>query len=347
MKIVQLVPFEEPVPPKKYGGTELVAYNLTQELVKLGHKVCLMAAGDSKTDAELLPIFPRSIRKLPVARDMKMRDALKFIGIGRVLKKLKDIDADIIHNHIGWRMLPFSHFFKAPFVTTLHGPLNIEYQRLVYNDFASSPFVSISNSQRQPFRKLNYAATVYNGIEVEKFPFSEKGGDYFAFLGRMSPEKGPVQAIKYAKAVGSKLVMAAKVDAVDRMFYEREVMPLVDGKQIIFLGEVDHQGKINLLKNAKALFAPIQWREPFGLFFIEAMACGTPVIANALGSAPEIVKNGHTGFTVKTEKEFVNAVKRIGEIKRIDCRKHVEQNFTSGIMAANYVSVYRKILEKK
>lgn len=343
MKIVQLSPFEEPVPPKKYGGTELVVYNLCEELINLGHEVILLASGDSTTRAKLVSIFPKSIRKLPEAHDMKIREALKFMGVGTILRLLKEIKPDIIHNHMGWRMLPFSPLFNAPFVTTLHGPLDVEYQRFVYGKFSGSSFVSISNSQRKPFNKLNYAATVYNGIDTALFPFSEKTNGYFAFLGRMSPEKGPVQAIKLAKKAKVKLVMAAKVDAVDEPFFNKDVKPLIDGKQITFLGEVGHAGKVKLLKNAIALLAPIQWREPFGLFFVEAMACGTPVIVYEQGSAREIVDNGKTGFVVKTEKEFLDAIKRIGRIKRRDCRERVENNFSSAIMAKNYLRVYEKL----
>ena len=258
MKIVQLSPLEEPVPPKKYGGTELVVYNLCEELINLGHEVFLLASGDSITRATLVPVFPKSIRKLPEARNMKIRESLKFMGIGTILQLLKKIKPDIIHNHMGWRMLPFSPLFEAPFVTTLHGPLDIGYQQFVYGKFSDSSFVSISDSQREPFDKLNYAATVYNGIDTALFPFSEKTNGYFAFLGRMSPEKGPVQAIELAKKAGVKLVMAAKVDTVDELFFNEEVKPLIDGKQITFLGEVGHAGKVKLLKNAIALLAPIQ-----------------------------------------------------------------------------------------
>jgi glycosyltransferase involved in cell wall biosynthesis len=343
MKIVQLSPLEETVPPKKYGGTELVVHNLCEELIKLGHEVFLLASGDSITRATLVPVFPKSIRKLPEARDMKIREALKFMGIGTILKLLKNIKPDIIHNHMGWRMLPFSPVFEVPFITTLHGPLDIGYQQFVYGKFSDSSFVSISDSQRKPFDQLNYAATVYNGIDTTLFPFSEKTNGYFAFLGRMSPEKGPVQAIKLAKKAGVKLVMAAKVDTVDELFFNKEVKPLIDGKQITFLGEIGHAGKVKLLKNAVALLAPIQWREPFGLFFVEAMACGTPVIAYERGSTKEIIDSGKTGFVVKTEKQFLAAIKQIGRIKRRDCRVRVENNFSSAIMAKNYFRVYEKL----
>ena len=347
MRIVQISTFEESVPPKKYGGVELVIYNLIQEFSKRGHKVFLIGTGDSKTNAEILPVFERAIRTLPEAKDMKIRDSLKFVGAGKILEILQNVKADIIHNHLGWRLFPFLPLIKIPVVTTLHGPLDIKYQQMVYGRFKKENYVSISNSQRRPFPDLNYAATVYNGIEIEKFPFSERPGNYLAFLGRMSPEKGPVQAIEVAKRVGMKLKMAAKVDAVDIEFFEANVKPLIDNKQVEFLGEIGHKAKTELLKNALALLTPIQWHEPFGLYFIEAMACGTPVIALNKGSVPEIIKDGETGFIANSTKEMTEAVKNIKKINRHDCRARVEKYFTSEKMAAGYEKVYYKILGKK
>ena len=344
LKIAQVAPFEESVPPKKYGGTELVVYNLTQELIKRGHKVYLVAAGGSKTDAQLLPVFPRPLRTYPEAQDIDTRNSLKFIGIGKIMQYLKNLDVDIIHNHIGWRLLPFSPLLKAPLVTTLHGPLDIKYQKMVYGAFPKANYVSISNNQREPFPKLNYQATVYNGIDVQKFPFSEKEGEYLAFLGRMSPEKGPIEAIKAAKKAGIKLKMAAKIDAVDREFFEKKVAPLIDGKKVEFIGEVGHEGKVNLLKNARALLAPIQWREPFGLFLVEPMACGTPVIAFDRGAVPEIIEDGKTGFIVKNVNEMADAVKKISRIDRKACRRRVEKCFSSEKMTTSYEKLYQKIL---
>lgn len=354
MKIAQIAPFEESVPPKKYGGTELVVYNLTQELVKKGHQVYLIATGDSKTKAKILPVFKIALRKHLKMSDLKIRDAFKIIGIGRVLNYLKNLDVDIIHNHLGWRLLPFSHLIKKPVVTTLHGPLDVEYQRIIYENFKDANYVSISNNQRKPLPNLNYLATVYNGIDIKKFPFSEKKGNYLAFLGRMSPEKGPDLAIRAALKTGLKLKMAAKIDVVDKKFFEREIAPFIDNKQIEFLGEVGHIGKVKLLKNALALIAPIQWQEPFGLFFIEAMATGTPVITFKRGSAPEIVKDKKTGFVVKpwlnkkpNLKGLIKAIYKIKEIRRDDCRKWVEKNFTSEKMADNYEKVYYGLLKKE
>jgi len=347
MKIAQIAPFEEAVPPEKYGGTELVVYNLCEELVKRGHLVYLLASGDSKTNAKILPVFPKSLRNSPKAQDLRVKESFKFIGLSKILEHLKNVKVDIIHNHIGWRLLSLASFIKAPIITTLHGPLDVENQSTVYSLFKKANYVSISNNQREPLAGLNYLATVYNGIDIKKFPFSGKKGAYLAFLGRISPEKGPVQAIQAARKSGFKLKIAAKVDAVDKEFFETEVRPLIDGKQIEFLGEVAHKGKVELLKNASALLTPIQWREPFGLFFIEAMACGTPVIAFKKGSVPEIIEDKKTGFIVKNVEEMARAIKKIGEIDRKKCRQRVEKYFTAEKMTDGYEKVYKKTLGKK
>jgi len=356
MRIVQIAPFEERVPPLKYGGIELVVYNLTEELVKRDHKVYLISSGDSKSSAEILPVFPKSIRKLPQAQDMKMRDALKFIGVGRVVELLKKINVDIIHNHLGWRLLPFSHLFKAPIITTLHGPLNIKYQKAVYGNFKKYFYVSISNNQRRPLPSLNYVKTIYNGIDIKEFQFNDKPKNYFAFLGRMSPEKGAKEAIKVAKRAGVKLKMAAKIDVVDKDYFKKEIKPVIDGKQIRFIGEIGTKEKSNFLRNAIALLSPIQWEEPFGLYFIESMTCGTPVIAFKRGSVPEIIKDGATGFIYKANdiNSMIKTVKKISQMPgkeylemRYNCREHVEKNFTAEIMANEYEALYYKILKNE
>jgi glycosyltransferase involved in cell wall biosynthesis len=346
MKIAQIAPFEESIPPKKYGGTELVVYNLTEELVRRGHEVFLFASGDSKTSARLFPVFPRALRKTKIGSDLKTREAYKLIGIAEILSVLLKERFDIIHNHIGWRLLSFAEILQDKIVTTLHGPLNIGYQRTIYKKFRDLPYISISKNQRTPLPELNFVANVYNGIDLKKFLFNDRPKDYLAFLGRMSPEKGPVEAIKIAKKAKMKLIMAAKVDLVDIEYFSKQVKPLIDGKQIKFIGEVDHKRKSELLKKAKALIAPIQWPEPFGLFFVEAMACGTPVIAFRRGSAPEIVRNGETGFVVKNIDSAVKAVKKIREIDRKKCRQWVEENFSTSRMVDNYERVYYQIGKK-
>ncbi|KKP58519.1 MAG: Glycosyltransferase [Candidatus Moranbacteria bacterium GW2011_GWF1_34_10] len=337
-----LSPFEESVPPLKYGGTELVIYNLTEQLVKMGHEVVLLATGDSKTSANLEITFPEAIRLNGNAQNINLRNTIKFIGIGRILDYLNKNNFDIVHNHIGWRMLFFEKLFNFPMVTTLHGPLDIDYQQMVYDEYKNSNYISISLNQRKPMPHINFVANVYNGIEIEKFQ-----QNYNPLLGRMSPEKGPLQAIEIAKKAGVKLIMAAKVDTVDQKFFDEEISHLIDGEQIQFIGEVNHGEKVDFLKNAKALIAPIQWEEPFGLFFTEAMICGTPVIAMKRGSVPEIIIDKETGFICESVNEAAEKIKDIQSIDRKKCYEHVRDNFSSEKMMEGYVGAYEKVLGVK
>lgn len=346
MKIAQLSPVEERVPPPKYGGTELVVSNITEELVRRNHTLELFATGNSVTSATLRAIFPEPVRTdLTEDPSQHLREAYKYLSIGKAIEMMVGEDFDIAHNHIGWRILPFCHLFNFPVVTTLHGPLDVNYQQVVYGQYSNHPFVTISNSQRKPLEHLNFVATVYNGIDIKKFEYNKNPSDYVAFLGRMSPEKGPKQAIEFAKATGMKLKMAAKVDIVDQRYYDKELSSLIDGEQIQYIGEVDHAGKNELLKNAKALIALIQWEEPFGLFFVEAMACGTPVIATRRGSVPELIKDGETGFIVEGVDEAVKAWANIGRINRMACREHVDKNFTVEKMVDGYERVYERVIK--
>jgi glycosyltransferase involved in cell wall biosynthesis len=344
MKIAQIAPFEEAVPPKKYGGTELVVYNLTEGLVRRGHNVTLFASGDSKTSARLLEIFPKSLRSRKICSELNTREAYKFVGLGKIINELLKEKFDIVHNHISWRLLPFAEIIKSKIITTFHGPLNMNFQKVIYQTFSHLPFVSISNNQRQPLPGLNFVATVYNGIDLAKFSFNKNPKNYLIFLSRMSPDKGPLEAIKIAKKAKVKLVIAAKID-LDKEYFEKKVEPLIDNKQIEFVGEVSHRRKIELLKNAKALLAPIQWAEPFGLFFIEAMACGTPVITFKQGSTPEVIQDKKTGFLVRDINEAVTAIQNIDELNREDCREWVRKNFSASLMVENYERAYCKILD--
>ena len=328
--------------------TELVAYNLTEQLVKMGHDVTLLASGDSRTSAKLEFVFKRSLRSIPELDDMKIRDAYKFMGIGKVATYLKENKFDIVHNHIGWRLLPFEKMFSCLTVTTLHGPLDVVYQQTVYGEYKNSNYISISMNQRKPMPELNFVANVYNGIEIDKFEQNYEPEDYFVFLGRMSPEKGPVQAIQVAKKAGvKKLIMAAKVDLVDEKYFKKEVEPLIDDNQIKFIGEVDHEEKVKLLGKSKGLIAPIQWEEPFGLFFTEAMVCGAPVFAMRRGSVPEIVIDKKTGFICDSVDEMAEKIKRVDEIDRKACFEHVKKNFSSKKMAKDYIKAYEKIINKQ
>ncbi len=353
MKILQIAPLEESVPPKRYGGTELVVHNLTEELVKRGHEVYLLAAGDSVTSAELVPIFPRGLRDYPDAQSERARDIFKFVAVDMFIKTIGYINPDIVHNHFGWRMLIFSDFITCPMVTTLHKPLNNgRPETTVYKIFRRLNYVSVSNSQRLPLPDLNYLGTAHNGIDISQFDFSEKRGEYVAFLGSMFPEKGPLQAIEAAKKAGVKLIMAAKVDVGNKLFFDTKVAPHIDGKQVEFIGEIGPKEKRDFLKNASALLAPVQWDEPFGLYFAEAMASGTPVIAFDRGSVKEVVGPG--GFICDPEDHdcIFESIKKIYSMPPADygrlrhlCRERAENNFNVAKMADNYEKIYAKILK--
>ncbi len=344
MKIALVVPFDEKVPPNKYGGTELVVYNLAEELVALGYDVTLFASGDSKTSAKLIKCVPEAIRTLPVARNSNTRQALSYQGLASAVDTIRKGSFDIVHNNFGWPLLPYKNILDCPVVTTLHGTLADPTEKLMYTQYKETPFISISDSQRRHGPSLNYIATVYNGIDTEAFDFNDKPEDYLTFLGRISPEKGTTYAIEVAKKTNKRLVIAAKIDAVDQKYFEEYVEPLIDGKQIIYIGEVDHKNKMQLLKNAHALLSPLQWDEPFGLVNTEAMACGTPVIAINRGSMPEIITK-KTGFLCSNVDEMISRVKDIDTIDRAECRKHIEKNFSAKLMAQNYISAYESTLK--
>jgi glycosyltransferase involved in cell wall biosynthesis len=344
VKIALVAPFEEPVPPRTYGGTELVVYNLAEQLVAMGHDVVVFASGDSRTSARLEPIFQHSLRTDPSVNDPQTRDAMKMIGMGRLLDKLNTEDFDVVHNHFGWRFLAFAGQLNVPVITTVHGPLNVPYYARVFAELPGTPVVSISNAQRRPMPQLNYVSTVYNGIDCSSFDYNEQPQEYFAFLGRFSPEKGPVMAIQAARAAGVPLVMAGKVDVVDRDYYDTEVKPLIDGEQIRYIGEVNHAQKNEFLRNARALLVPIDWEEPFGLVMIEALATGTPVIANDRGSVPEIVRKD-VGFVTHNLNQMVEAIHSVHTIERQRCRDYVCDRFGCSAMAQGYLAAYEKVLE--
>lgn len=344
MRIALLAPFEEPVPPKKYGGTELVVYNLAEELVALGHEVTLIASGDSTTTATLAPAVEQAIRVLSKARNPQTRMALNYQGLANALSIIVDGNFDILHNHYGWPLLMFERLLNCPIITTLHGTLADPTEKEMYSLHKDMSFISISDSQRWHGPNLNYLGTVYNGIQVERFKFNNKPQNYLAFLGRITPDKGPVYAIEIARKTNQRLIIGAKIDPVDKSYYEQIIEPLIDGDQIQFIGEVDHQGKVDLLSNARALISPLQWDEPFGLVNTESLACGTPVITINRGSMPEIIDNGKVGFLCSNVDEMISRVADIDTIDRRACRKHVENRFTSQVMAAHYLSLYDDLL---
>ena len=347
--LAQIAPSEERVPPPKYGGIELVVSNLTEELIKRGHQVTLLASGDSVTKARLVPIFQKAVRTdANIGANSLKRDAAKLIGTAQIVNFLQQHKFDIIHNHIDSCLLPFISLLNStPVVTTIHGPLDTDYQQFIYNTVPDKNYVSISNNQRKPMLQLNFIGNIYHGIQINKFAFNSRKGKYVAFLGRISPEKGPLQAIHAAKKAKIPLIIAAKVDLVDKEYFHKKIKPLIDGKSVKFIGEVNHRGKVKLLRNAAALLCLIQWEEPFGLVMIEALACGTPVIANNRGSVPELIQNGKTGFIVKNINEAVKAIHNINQIDRCDCRRSAEEKFSVEKMAEEYEKVYYKLLKKK
>ncbi len=339
MRIAQIAPLFEAVPPKLYGGTERVVYSLTEELVALGHDVTLFASGDSTTSAKLDAPWPRALRLDPDIRDWVATYAL-LIEYVRERAHL----FDVLHFHIDY--WPNSVFTRqsTPFLTTLHGRLDLPEFAAVYRSFPSVPLVSISDSQRRPLPDLNWAATVHHGIPADLLrPVPAEPG-YFAFLGRISPEKGIERAIRIAHAAGVRLKVAAKVDNADRAYFEREVKPLLADANVEFIGEINDAQKPAFLSGAKALLFPIDWPEPFGLVMIEAMACGCPVIAFRRGSVPEVMDDGVTGFVVEDVAGAVAAVGRLHTIDRANVRRVFERRWTARRMAEDYVAVYQRLI---
>jgi glycosyltransferase involved in cell wall biosynthesis len=341
MKIAQVAPLYESVPPKFYGGTERVVHYLTEELVKQGHQVTLFASGDSNTSAELVSHIPTALRLSPECIDPI---AHHIIQLQDVLERVDEFD--IVHFHTDFIHFPFTNNMATPHVTTLHGRLDLPELQYVYNKFPLEPVVSISKSQREPLPQANFVSTVYHGLLPDLY-FPGKGdGNYLAFLGRISPEKGLPRAIEIARASGVKIKIAAKIDKADQEYYEREIKHLLDDPLIEFVGEINEEQKCEFLGNALALVFPINWREPFGMVMIEAMACGTPVIAHAMGSVPEIIEPGKNGFIFQTVEEAVAIIKSLDSFDRSSVRKSFGERFTAQRMAQDYVTVYNRLIEK-
>jgi glycosyltransferase involved in cell wall biosynthesis len=340
MRIAQVAPLWERVPPPTYGGIELVVSSVTDELVRRGHEVTLFASGDSQTLAKLESIHPRALRLDPTIKEPAVYEMMK---LGTVYQRAAEFD--IIHSHMGFSALPFAELVKTPTVHTLHGNLTDDFAK-IFGQYRHQPYISISDAQRQ-YKELNYVRTVYNAIDISKYPFIAQPSEpqYLAFLGRISPEKGPQLAIEIAKQTGYTLKMAGKVDAVDVEFYEAEVAPHVDGKQIEFLGEVSHEEKVELLARAAVTLFPITWREPFGLVMIESMATGTPVIGINLGSVSEVIADGKTGFVCQSWEEMASKIPLALALDRQSCRDEVERRFSIAQMVDGYEAAYREILE--
>jgi glycosyltransferase involved in cell wall biosynthesis len=339
MKIAQIAPLFESVPPRLYGGTERVVSWLTEALVSLGHDVTLFASGDSVTNARLFPVCRKALRLDADCVDPVVHHVLMM---EEVFSQASDFD--LIHSHVDYLHFSLSRREQTPCVTTLHGRLDLPDLVPLYKTFRDIPVVSISNAQRKPIPWAKWLGTVHHGLPPKSLAFYQGPGKYLAFLGRISPEKGVDQAIEIAVRSSVPLKIAAKVDRSDRDYFERKIRPLLDHPLIEFIGEIGCAEKNDFLGNAAALLFPINWPEPFGLVMIEAMACGTPVIAYPFGSVPEIVLDGVTGFVVQDSDTAVNAVNRIFEIDRQNCRRLFERHFTDERMALDYVKTYRRLV---
>jgi glycosyltransferase involved in cell wall biosynthesis len=340
LKILQIAPLWETVPPHAYGGTEAVVNVLVEELVRLGHEVTLCASGDSQTAARLQSCYPRSLR----TAELENKYVYSWQHAALSLKNAREFD--IVHNHAGEEVMALAHLVPdVPMLTTMHC-LVTEDTKFVWDRYPGH-YNTISRSQYASMPEVaggTYAGFVHNGIDVASFPFQSEKEDHLLFLSRISADKGPHLAVEVARRCGKKLLLAGKVDPADREFFATTMAPLIDGDQVVFVGEADARIKRELYKAASCVLMPITWEEPFGLVLAEAQACGTPVIAFGRGAAPEIVLDGVTGFVVDTVDEMVAAVSRVNEISPMACRQHVEANFGREAMAQGYLRVYESIL---
>jgi glycosyltransferase involved in cell wall biosynthesis len=344
MKIAQVAPLIESVPPKTYGGTERIVSYLTEELVRQGHQVTLFASADSQTSAQLVPIVPHALRLDPNVKDYVPYSVLQ-------LEKLRQYaDAfDVIHFHTDFMHLPLARaLMPQRALTTMHGRLDLPDYKPLFAEFSDAPLVSISNQQRQPLAGCNWVGTVYHGLPASVCRFTaQPRGDYLAFLGRISPEKRPDRAIEIAARAGVRLKIAAKVDAADETYFRTQIEPLLSQPHVEFIGEIDEERKQEFLGNALALLFPIDWPEPFGLVMIEAMSCGTPCIAWRAGSVPEVIDHGISGFIVDSIDDAVHAVRRAGMLNRAAVRARFEQRFSAERMARDYVQIYARLIEQR
>src|SRR5215510_2161938 len=340
MRIAQVAPLTEAIPPKLYGGTERVVFWLIEELVALGHNVTLFASGDSHTSAKLEAFWPRALRLDGSIRDP---NALHMAMLEQVRRKADEFD--FLHFHLDY--YPFSLFARqsTPFLTTLHGRLDLPEHQPVFDTFSSVPVVSISNSQRRPLPQARWIRTVHHGLPEKLIVPLPVTPSYFAFLGRIAPEKRVDRAIRIAEHCGIPLKIAAKIDRADRDYYEEEIRPILASPYVEYIGEIGDTDKSSFLSGAIALLVPIDWPEPFGLVMIEAMACGTPVIAYNRGSVPEIVEDDLTGFVVEDEAGAIGAVYRLSRLSGARILERVEERFTARRMALDYLAVYRELMD--
>jgi glycosyltransferase involved in cell wall biosynthesis len=340
MHIAQVAPLTEAIPPKLYGGTERVVHWITEELVALGHDVTLFASGDSCTSARLEPFWPRALRLDGSVRDP---NALHMAMLEHVRRRADTFD--VLHFHLDY--YPFSLFSRqrTPYVTTLHGRLDLPEHQPAFDTFSTAPVVSISNAQRRPLPQANWVRTIHHGLPERLLMPQSVKPSYFAFLGRIAPEKRVDIAIRIAEHCGTTLKIAAKIDRADQDYYDEQIKPMMSSPYVDYIGEITDHEKSAFLSGATALLVPIDWPEPFGLVMIEAMACGTPVIAFNRGSVGELIEDGVTGFIVEDEAGAIGAVDRLSHLSRETIRKRFEQRFTARRMALDYLAVYRELME--
>lgn len=343
MRIAMAAPLIESVPPRQYGGTERVVSVLTESLVERGHEITLFASGDSKTSAVLHPCCERALRSEPAVTDTV---AYTLIEMGEVYARAAEFD--VIHNHNDYLAFSFARLSTTPTVTTTHGRLDQPEVQRIYGYYSEQRLISISRDQRSWLPNANWVGTVHNAIDLANYHFRPDPGDYLVFLGRISPEKRPDRAIEIARDVGMRLIIAAKIDNADRDYYEHAIAPLIARNRTLieYIGEVDERGKDELLGGAYAYLFPVDWPEPFGLTMAESMATGTPVIAPRLGSVPEVVVDGKTGFVCDSLLQMIQAVERVGEIDRRACREHVEANFSPRAIAEGYERIYETVIRE-
>ncbi|HEX7085839.1 MAG TPA: glycosyltransferase family 4 protein [Vicinamibacterales bacterium] len=340
MRIAQVAPLYERVPPVAYGGTERVVSYLTEELVRRGHDVTLFASGDSVTSARLVPFGRSALRLNPECRDTLAHHVAQLEEVARVAHLF-----DIVHFHTGFLQFPLARRLSVPTVSTLHGRLDVPDYRPLFAICDDLPLVSISRDQRRPIPDAHWVGTVHHGLPAEKVSFSPRHDGYLAFVGRIAPEKRPDRAIEIARRTGVPLRIAAKVDAADREYFESRIRPLLQLDGVEYLGELPEPEKLQLLGGAMALLFPIDWPEPFGMVVIEALGCGTPVIAWRCGSVPELVDHGRGGFIVESMDDAVAAVHEAAHLDRAVCRRAFERRFTSTRMARDYELVYRRVMD--
>jgi len=342
MRIAEVAPLYESVPPKGYGGTERVVSWLTEELVRLGHDVTLFASGDSMTTARLVPCCSESLRLATGCADQL---AHHVVLLEKVLQEKNKFD--LIHFHTDYLHFPISSRERYLHVTTLHGRLDIPDLAPLYEIYSNMPVISISDSQRDPLPHLNWQGTVHHGFPPETYTCHTKPGKYLAFLGRTSPEKGLDRAIEIARRAGMPLKIAAKIDKVDQEYFDACIRPLLDSDDVEFLGEIGYPEKNKFLGEAAALIFPICWPEPFGIVMIEAMACGTPIIGYPFGSVPEVIKHGVSGYVVSDLQGAVKATKQLDKLDRKKVRKHFEQHFTASRMTQDYLRIYERMVAQR